>query len=83
MAKIAKLEAMMAEKRELEAFASLGEVAMWVTALSSDAENLEEISNLRRVLSEELDYFLADSSQAVPLSARRALEALEQRASEL
>ena len=72
-----------ARKKELEAAVALGETSLWIFALAEEAADLSEISHLTRVLSEEVGAFLEDSSQAVPLSARRALEALEARAAEI
>src|SRR5215203_1019536 len=59
-----------------EASASLAETSLWIAALAEDASNLDEIAHLGRVLSDEIDRYLADSSQPVPVSARRALAAL-------
>ena len=51
---------------ELEAHAEIGELAMGVEALASDAESMDESAHLGRVLSDEIDRCLADSTQAVP-----------------
>jgi len=56
---------------ELEAHAEIGELALGVEALgvealASDAESMDEIAHLGRVLSDEIDRCLADSTQAVP-----------------
>jgi hypothetical protein len=64
-------------RKELEASAALGETSLWIQALAEEAESEEELTHLAQVLSTEVGAFLADSSQPVPLSARRALEALE------
>jgi hypothetical protein len=68
------------KQQELEAFTALGETCLWTSALVSDAEDEEEISNLQHVLSEEIDRFLSLSSQPVHVSARQAIAALEERA---
>src|SRR5215204_4671764 len=38
-----------------EASASLAETSLWIAALAEDAENLEQISNLRRALEDSID----------------------------
>ena len=45
-----------AHRAELEASASLGETSLWIEALAEEAD-----------LNTEVDRFLANSSQAVPL----------------
>ena len=67
-------------REELEASVALGETSLWIYALAEEAESLEDLSRLAQVLSTEVEERLEDNSQAVPLSARRALEALEARA---
>jgi hypothetical protein len=64
-------------KDEVEAYAALGELSVWVSALSEDA-NADELQGLGRALSDEVDRFLATTDKPVPLSARSALHALEQ-----
>jgi len=66
---------------EIEASLAIDELALWVEALASDAENLGEIANLGRVLSDEIDRFLEPvPDKPVPVSARQAIAALEERA---
>ena len=55
------------KRRELEASASLGETSLWIEALAEDATDEQEVMHLARILNTEIEAFLADSSQAVPL----------------
>jgi len=54
-----------AHRAELEASASLGETSLWIEALAEEVE--DEVLRLARVLNTEVNRFIADSSQAVPL----------------
>jgi len=38
----------MADKRQIEAYAELDELSLWVSALASDSESMDELRNLGR-----------------------------------